>query len=146
MKEPLVREYSAGGVVIRKDKTQLKYLLIKDGYGKWALPKGHIESEESAVDAAKREIKEETGIGHLRLVEELSPIKYFFQHEGKLIYKIVRFFLFEAKGDEAPKPDQKEVLEVRFLSLSEAIKKADYKNTRDILEKLSQGKNYGRPH
>lgn len=145
IKKPLVREFSAGGIVVRKDKTKLKYLLIKDSYGKWALPKGHIEENESAEAAAKREIQEETGISNLRTVEELTPVKYFFQNEGDLIYKIVRFFLFEAKGDEQPKPDGREVKDAKFLPLAEAIELSDYRNTKEILQKLSQGKSYGRP-
>ncbi len=38
----------------------------------WSLPKGHVEKGESLVDAAKREIYEESGISKLILVKELG--------------------------------------------------------------------------
>ena len=52
-------EISAGGVVFKKEDNKLKFLLILDGYGRWALPKGHIEKGESTKTAALREVSEE---------------------------------------------------------------------------------------
>ena len=38
------REVSAGGVVFRRVPEEgLRFLLIKDSYDKWGLPKGHLE-------------------------------------------------------------------------------------------------------
>ena len=47
-----------GSVVIQNDK----YLLIEQN-GKWNLPTGWLEKEESIIDGAKRETEEETGLG-----------------------------------------------------------------------------------
>ncbi|MBI5061189.1 MAG: NUDIX domain-containing protein [Candidatus Aenigmarchaeota archaeon] len=88
-------EISAGGVVFRGKKI----LLIKDSYGRWSLPKGHIEKGETAEQAALREIKEETGIDG-RIIELLGEIKYFFQLKGEKIFKIAKFFLVEASNDK----------------------------------------------
>ncbi|MBU4310579.1 NUDIX domain-containing protein, partial [bacterium] len=49
------REFSAGGIVIKREKSKIKVLLIKDGYGKWTWPKGNIDKGESSEDAALRE-------------------------------------------------------------------------------------------
>lgn len=50
------------GVVVEKDG---KYLLVQEAkascYGKWNLPAGHLDPDETIVEAAKREAKEETG-------------------------------------------------------------------------------------
>ena len=57
-------EKSCGGIVYRKFHGNTEILLIKhikSGY--WSFPKGHVENSETEEETAKREIKEETGIG-----------------------------------------------------------------------------------
>ena len=60
---------SAGGVVINKDGL---VLVVNQKGQSWSLPKGHIDEGESALDAAKREIYEESGISQLELLSELG--------------------------------------------------------------------------
>ncbi|GAG48071.1 unnamed protein product, partial [marine sediment metagenome] len=94
------REFSAGGIVLKREKGRLKILLIKDGYGRWAWPKGNIGKGELSEDAALREIEEETGLKKLRIVEKIDRINYFYRLHGTVIYKTVYLFLMEAKGRE----------------------------------------------
>ena len=58
-------------VIFRRVKTGLEVLLIKRGNepykGNWSLPGGFIEMDEELEDAAARELKEEAGIGGVRL-------------------------------------------------------------------------------
>ena len=57
------REFSAGGVVYRRVDERLLVLVGKhSGYHKWVLPKGLIEEGETKMEAAVREVEEETGI------------------------------------------------------------------------------------
>ncbi|MBT4495853.1 transcription antitermination factor NusB, partial [bacterium] len=63
-KEP-VREYSAGGVVYRKEGDDYKFVMIYDAYDKWTFPKGHIEENEDQEKAAVREVSEEVGVKKL---------------------------------------------------------------------------------
>ena len=39
-------EPSAGGVVMHAGDDEPRYLLIRDSYGNWGFPKGHLESGE----------------------------------------------------------------------------------------------------
>ena len=56
-------EVSAGGVVYRREPSgAVRYLLIRDPYAHWGLPKGHLEDEETPAEAALRETAEETGL------------------------------------------------------------------------------------
>ncbi len=59
LQEEFVRVNAAGGVV----ENDCGDLLMIELRGRWDLPKGHIEAEESSSEAALREVEEETGIG-----------------------------------------------------------------------------------
>ncbi len=58
------QHFSAGGVLV--DKRRRVYLVHKLSRDEWALPKGGIEEGESALEAAEREIKEETGYQNIK--------------------------------------------------------------------------------
>lgn len=126
-------EISAGGIVYKRQKGEVKILLIKDSYGRWALPKGKIEKKEKPEEAALREIKEETGIGALKIKEGLGQIRYFYQLEGQRFFKIVYNFLIETE-EEKLKPCW-EIQDARWFSPEEALNKIAYKNTKEILKK-----------
>jgi ADP-ribose pyrophosphatase YjhB (NUDIX family) len=60
---------SAGGVVVNAEG---EVLVVSQGGTSWSLPKGHIDPGESALEAARREIYEESGIRDLELIGELG--------------------------------------------------------------------------
>jgi len=67
--------YSAGGIVLN-DKNQV-YLIHKVIRDEWAFPKGRIEEGESKVNAARREIEEETGLSNLELLSNTKTCGVF---------------------------------------------------------------------
>lgn len=56
------KSFSAGGVVLNSKNEILVVSQVSPNSISWSLPKGHINENESVFDAAKREIKEETGL------------------------------------------------------------------------------------
>lgn len=60
---------SAGGVVIGPDG---KVIVVNQNGDSWSLPKGHVDEGETALQAAKREIHEESGVTELELVKKLG--------------------------------------------------------------------------
>lgn len=60
---------SAGGIVLNEKG---EVLVVSQNGNSWSLPKGHIDPDEDALDAAKREIYEESGITDLALVKGLG--------------------------------------------------------------------------
>ena len=60
---------SAGGVVLNKDGL---VLVVSQRGGSWSLPKGHIDPGENALEAAQREIAEESGVDQLELIMEIG--------------------------------------------------------------------------
>lgn len=73
----ITREFSAGGVVYKKEVTKTTFLIIKpSGSNRWQLPKGIIDEGESSKDAAVREVREEGGV-EVELLEKLGTSQYF---------------------------------------------------------------------
>jgi DNA ligase D-like protein (predicted 3'-phosphoesterase) len=97
-KSRTIHEKSAGIVVFRKNRER-KYLLLHYESGHWDFPKGHIEKGESEKEAAKRELKEETGVKDIKFIEGFKEnIRYFYRRDGQLMHKEVVFFLGETKS------------------------------------------------
>ena len=82
---------SAGILLYRKKKTRLEVMLVHPGgpfwknkdAGAWSVPKGEFTDDENALEAAKREFKEETGFICAGKFVALSPVKL---KSGKTIY------------------------------------------------------------
>ena len=55
---------SAGVIVVRRTPEGPRFLLLRS-YRHWDFPKGQVEAGETALAAARRETREETGIGRL---------------------------------------------------------------------------------
>ena len=60
---------SAGGVVLNKKG---RVLVVSQRGNSWSLPKGHLDKGESPLEAARREVLEESGVGRLELVKKLG--------------------------------------------------------------------------
>jgi ADP-ribose pyrophosphatase YjhB (NUDIX family) len=65
----MTNERSAGGVVLNK---RGEVLVVNQDGSVWSLPKGHVNPGETDVQAAEREIKEESGISEVRYVKALG--------------------------------------------------------------------------
>lgn len=128
-----VVETSAGGVIYRRADAGVQVLLIRDRYRHWGFPKGHVEREESAAEAALREVEEETGLTELHLGPQLLTIDWFFRFRGRLIHKYCHFYLIESpSGDTAPQLEEG-ITECVWLPLEEAIRSISYDNAREVL-------------
>jgi ADP-ribose pyrophosphatase YjhB (NUDIX family) len=98
---------TAGGVVINKNG---EILVVSSNNNAWSLPKGHIDEGEGAMEAAKREIAEESGIKELVLVKPLSSYKRFRIGKGgvgedKNEFKTIHMFLFKTNEMELAPSD-----------------------------------------
>ncbi len=125
---------SAGGVVYRAEKEEPLFLLI--GFKRrniWCLPKGLIESGESELDAAQREVKEETGITRLNVIGKIGSINYRFWLKQGLISKTVHFYLFETDQVQTEVGEEHDMYS--WFSYDEAVASLTYKNEREILVK-----------
>ena len=134
------REVSAGGIVFRRfsDLGTHRFLLIRDSYGHWGFPKGHLEKAESPAEAAARETTEETGLVELTLHAPLETIDWYFRLHGKLIHKFCHFFLFEsAAGEPVPQTDEG-ITACSWVALDQALEQLGYENARGVLRRAGE--------
>jgi 8-oxo-dGTP pyrophosphatase MutT (NUDIX family) len=127
------REVSAGGVVVR-DAEVLVIVPVKrasDGRRVLALPKGHFDPGETALEAAEREVREETGV-EVEPVRELGEARYSYRRGGRTIPKAVTFFLFRYRDGDTSKHDE-EVEEVRWLRLQDAQDSLTHAAEREMI-------------
>lgn len=128
---PTVREFSAGGIVIRRfhGRPWVACIRLKSGEV-LALPKGLIDPGESAAEAATREVREETGLDAV-LVEKLDDVRYWYQRPGERVFKIVSFFLFRYRSGSVRDHDH-EVEAVEWVPLAEAPERLSYRGERAV--------------
>jgi 8-oxo-dGTP pyrophosphatase MutT (NUDIX family) len=131
------REFSAGGVVVRRLRGRWVLAAIRPGgkpEGVWALPKGLIAPGEEAEATAHREVAEETGVEAVP-VEKLGDVRYVYTWAGERVFKIVSFFLFRyvrGRLGDIPAEHAHEVAEAKWLPLDEAPKLLAYKGEREM--------------
>lgn len=129
-------EFSAGGIIYKKEKKGFKFALVQDGYHKWTFPKGKIEKGEKPEETAIREVGEEIGIKDLEIITLLEKIDYWFKDKTALIHKFVYFYLMEAAKNSVLKLQIEELEKAQWFDAPSARKTLDYKkeNLR-LLEK-----------
>jgi 8-oxo-dGTP pyrophosphatase MutT (NUDIX family) len=132
------RERSAGGVVVRDGQVVVivPTRLASDGSKVLALPKGHIDPGETALQAAVREVREETGIVG-EPVTELGETRYWYRRDGQTIPKSVSFYLFRyVEGDPADHDD--EVEEARWIAFEDADRELSHSAEREMVARAAQ--------
>ena len=124
-------EFSAGAVVYKEDEEgKPLFLLLMKENKEYDIPKGHIEKGESSAEAARREIREETGL-EVDFTPGFSEVtKYFFRRKKTRVIKTNRIFLAKVKDPEVRVSE--EHIGYDWLGYEELQKRIRYKNTRQL--------------
>ncbi len=122
---------AGGGVVHRQNGGKAEFLMVhRPRYDDWSLPKGKLNRREGYLEAALREVREETGVRADRPVE-VGSIGYRTDQGNR---KVVRWWLMGESGDGKFKPNR-EVDAVEWLTRRKALKRLDYEADRNVLER-----------
>jgi 8-oxo-dGTP pyrophosphatase MutT (NUDIX family) len=138
-KDRVRREFSAGGVLVRRLRGRWWLAAIRpEGKepGTWALPKGLIGPGEKSEITALREVAEETGATG-RLVLKLGDVRYVYTWAGERVFKVVSFYLVRySRGrlGAIPPEHAHEVAEARWLALEDSPRLLAYKGEREMAE------------
>ena len=130
-------EFSAGGVVFKKEKKKILILVAQHSYHHgWVFPKGLIGDKiegESKESTAIREVEEETGI-KAQIVEAIDPVTYWFKFNAEKIKKTVYYYVMEYVGGDTNEHDF-EMEDVKWIESEKVLEKLTYKSDKEVFKK-----------
>ncbi|MCG3176137.1 MAG: hypothetical protein MOGMAGMI_01077 [Candidatus Omnitrophica bacterium] len=130
------RRISAGGVVVGRDG---RILVVNQNGDSWSLPKGHLEAGESELDAARREIAEESGVTRLSCLGEL--VRYerprIARGGGEDLSEIKEIVLFHFETDQTElRPTDPAHPEARWVRPETALTMLTHTKDREVLGRI----------
>jgi len=128
----------AGAIIINKNQ---EVAIVNQNYDSWSLPKGHIDPGESKIDAAKRELYEETGIKNATLIKYIGEYgRYRIGLNGKddkSEYKTIFIYLFKS-NQRILKPIDPYNPEAKWVPYQEVEKILTHPNDKEFFKKEIQ--------
>lgn len=126
------KELSCGIIAYHKTVDGLKFLVLKHGEGHWAFAKGHVEGQESEMETAMRELREETGL----IVKPDPNLRLLTNYEPKPgVSKDVVYFCAEVKSMDL-KLQIEEIQEGQWLLYDEAHSLITFPADKELLEEV----------
>lgn len=130
----VVREPTSGGVIFRRNaKGAVEILLIQDAKDRWTIPKGHIEEGETAKETAEREIREETGLQEMKVLNWLGKINFRYRRQQSLVLMTTDIFLVHGQGNTDKLKKEEWMNGIRWFPATEALDKIEYEDIGKII-------------
>lgn len=128
------KDFSAGGVVVHDGNVVVIVPTRRGAHGDQVLglPKGHLDGDETEVEAAVREVREEAGV-EADPVEKLGEIRYTYERRGRPIDKRVAFYLLEYRSGELD--HDHEIEQVQWMPLEVAVRSLTYEGEREMVRR-----------
>jgi ADP-ribose pyrophosphatase YjhB (NUDIX family) len=129
-----MKEVAAGGVILRNGKTLLIRVTNLQGEVRWSFPKGHLEGKEKPLQAALREVEEESG-WRCESLGKLAEVRYSFNRNGRPVDKRVVWYRMKPLK-KTGKPDAVEIMTTKWVSLGSLSKYLSYPSDLKLAEKI----------
>lgn len=133
------KDKSVGVILFYRFPRSIKFLILKHRKGHWSFAKGHGNRGETLIETAKRELREEAGIGNVKFLSKKILIKetYFFKNKNKeRIKKSVGYFIACAVRKNV-RIDKKEITNYKWCTIKAAQKVITFKESRNTLKKAN---------
>ena len=131
-------EKSCGGIVFYKNKNDYEILILKFLYGKnimWGFPKGHMEQNESEIQTALREIKEECGL-NVDIFPEFREFTEFIYKENTTLQVVYFSAETTSKSISLQNFENEKVVDYKWLNYKDAIDYLTFECDKEILRKF----------
>ena len=129
-----VHETTSGGIVFRRDKDgKLELLLIQDAKNRWTIPKGHVEPGEEPKETAEREIREETGLKEMNVMNWLGKVNFRYRRAHTLVLMTMHIYLVQGLGDTDDLTAEDWMAGIEWLPANEAIDKIAYEDIGKLI-------------
>lgn len=132
------KDESFGVIPISRAKGFWEVFLIQHNRsGYWGFPKGHAESNETPMQAAFRELKEETNLELISLLQA-EPLKehYTFILDRRRVYKQVFYFIAEVGGDVVLQKE--EIHDGGWFAIPEAVSRITHQEGKTLLLQIEK--------
>ena len=131
----MIEKISSMAIVIAKKEKNLKALLLNNE-GEWVFPKGHLEVNETELDAAIRELYEESNV-KVNAQESIGQVdEYKFYFSGENAVKVIKVFAFIINGEREITYNKNEgFLDGKWVEVDEALKMLKHNDAKNALEK-----------
>lgn len=127
-------EKACGCIIINDGKV----LLVRQNKGHWEFPKGHVEENETEMETAIREVKEETNLDVVIENDKRYIIEYVTDkgRDKQVVYFIAKCLSKDLKRQEC------EIQTLGWFDFDEAINTLTYENTKKLFIKVLEDLNY----
>jgi 8-oxo-dGTP pyrophosphatase MutT (NUDIX family) len=113
----------AGGGLVKNKKDELLLIFRR---GKWDLPKGKLDDNETILECAIREVKEETGLSKIKAGKKIETTYHTYNEFGKHILKESHWYSMTTNGEEKLVPQIEEsITEIRWVKKDEMTRYLD---------------------
>ena len=128
----MFRVIEASGGLVQNNKGEFLFIFR---HGKWDLPKGKLEKDESIENAAIREVSEETGITNIKLKNFITNTYHTYRLGNATILKKTHWFNMDYDGNEPLIPQKSEdILQAEWVRINQL--KNILKNTYDTIHEV----------
>lgn len=132
--QEVVREPTSGGIVYRRGKSGgVEFLLIQDAKDRWTIPKGHIEPGETAKQTCEREVREETGLQEMKVLDWLGKINFRYRRQNSLILMTQQIYLVRAKGNTNQLQKEDWMNGIGWFSSADSLEMIEYEDITKIM-------------